>query len=1131
MKTKFYLLNFCLMLILLVSGVNAQQRTDTENLYQNNSDANNKGKYLYDFDSKAYNNSVGESLTPEEGFEGVTFPPTGWTRYTIWGTGTQSWIRQVATTSQSGGAYGMSLACARFDAFNLSANNAQALESPTFTATVGGEVLRFDWAYVAWTSAARDSLTIQTSPDGTTWTNLAIYWGDSTAANYSNPENFVTGNKGSSGLGDGQWARRILNLPVGTTKIRFIGHSQFGNSIYIDNIVTYVPSSTPMSGTFTINFANPTGGSNFQTFRDAADALNLRGISGPVTFNVAPGIYGNNNRFYLNPISGSSPTNRITFQKSGAGQVLIADTGTVSTQDNAIMVSGADYITFDGIDIRDVSTLSTGQIHRGYYLNAFRGQDGPKNIIIKNAHVVLGGVLAPPAGAFGVLGTGIIGGATWPGIQTGSCDSIKIQNIRVNKTDRGIGFFIPLMTGGLAAAFHRDVEISNCILGDSIAIGSRTSPNPIGLIPQGVKDANVFNNRIDSLINPITTNTVSVTGIACQLTSGRIYNNVVRNLVSANLTSVTPILTAIQAGPNAGENLYIYNNLIYNLIKGYTGAANATVISQGINATNFVTGASPTTINHIYNNTIILEAGAPVTYTSAGIGMFAANLPVMVRNNNIINKISTSSATAKAYGITDPNALRTLLNSNYNNIFVNGTNGFVGAFGTGLATTSLTIADWKAGSTGDTNSVSGDVAYITLFPLNIDASASGNWVLNGKGHPLAIVNTDINGSPRNTLVSQGTSDIGANEFNMSVAPSFATESAAPTSGGTSIYMQFGDTVAIVNWGTGGTLPTGLNISNWSGDMPPDAGNSHHFASYVNVSQVGGPLAGTTYDMTLKYGHNELFNITSPADIRLAKQDGTFWNSFIATGTGAGQSDLDDAGRRVTVRGLNSFSNFTATDPTAPMITVGLAPNLLLPPNNSVTVIPNNPKTFRWNKSVEGVPRPGRSNSPEMDNIVSAYWFQLYADTNSAPIFQDTTLTDTTFIYNPDLLPLTPYWWRVRAKNENGWGPAAAYFKFTTDQLSSITQISEIPEVYDLYQNYPNPFNPTTKIKFDIPQAGFVSLKVYDITGREVAQLVNSNLEAARYEVEWNGAQFSSGVYFFRIQAGDFVKVQKMMLTK
>ncbi|MCB9243568.1 MAG: T9SS type A sorting domain-containing protein, partial [Ignavibacteriales bacterium] len=124
---------------------------------------------------------------------------------------------------------------------------------------------------------------------------------------------------------------------------------------------------------------------------------------------------------------------------------------------------------------------------------------------------------------------------------------------------------------------------------------------------------------------------------------------------------------------------------------------------------------------------------------------------------------------------------------------------------------------------------------------------------------------------------------------------------------------------------------------------------------------------------------------------------------------------------------------------------------------------------------------------------------------------------------------TKYYWKVSGKNSLGEGPFSSVWNFTT----GVTNIepTSLPTVFELYQNYPNPFNPTTKIKFDIPKSSFVSLKVYDITGREVATLVNSDLEPQRYEVEWNGAQFASGVYFFRITAGDFVKVQKMILTK
>lgn len=1134
MKTKFSFLSFILVLF-LGNLVQAQDRLDTYDGREFNAptlDINRKGA-PYINDNSGKNNSSLESLTPSEGFEGATFPPTGWTWGVISGAATQRWIRTSSTTTGSG-AYGLSFACANFNAFSAAAGTVQFLQTPSFPATVGGEVLRFDWHYLPYTNGVRDSLVVQSSTDGgSTWNTLTIMWGDSASANYFNGDHLITGTRStSSAATDVTWGTKVLSLPVGTNSIRFVGYSQFGNNIYLDNVETLVPGAAYTTGTYTINASNPPSSTNWQTFRAAADSLNRRGINGNITINVSPGIYGVGNRFYLKDISGTSPTNRITFQKSGAGQVLLADTGTASVNDYAILIDGADWVTFDGIDIRDVSTVANGQLHRGYYMSAYRSLDGPKNIVIKNTHVVLGGALNPPGASIGVLGTGMNGGATFPAIQSSSCDSIKIQNVRVNKSDRGVGFFIPLFSPTSAFAWHRDIEISGCLLGDSISIGSRTSPNAIGIIPQGTKDLRVFNNRIDSLGNYLTTSTGAVTGIACQLSTGRVYSNVIRNVTSSNPTSSVPVITGIQAGPNNGDDLYVYNNLIYNFSKGYTGVASATVGIVGINPTNFWSGASPTTINHIYNNTVVFTSGAPVPFSSAGISMFAAGLPVMVRNNCILNSISTTVLPAKSIGIADPNTVRTFLNSNYNNIYVSGTNGFTGADSTGLLINSTSLSDWKARSTVDTNSVSGDVTYITLFPLNIDANASGNWVLNGKGHPLPIVTTDINGASRNTLVSQGTSDIGANEFNMSVNPSFATQSAPPTSGGTSVYTQFGDTVCIVTWGTGGTLPTGLNIMNMTGNMPPNAGTSHHLASYMDVAQVGGPLAGTSYNMTMKFGYNQLFNIANVNDMRLAKQNGTFWTAYLTAGTGGGQTNLDAGNRRITVNELNSLSNFTATDISDPLSTVSLAPGLLLPPNNSVTVIPNNPKLFRWNKSVEGVPRPGKTeNGEESDNTISNYLFQLYADTNSSPIFQDSTLTDTTFIYNPNLTALTPYWWRVKAKNENGWGPFAAYFKFTTDQASGLTQGSEIPTVYDLFQNYPNPFNPVTSIKFDIPKAGFVSLKVYDITGREVANLVNSVLEPASYNVSWNGSQFSSGVYFYRIQAGDFVKVQKMILTK
>jgi len=104
------------------------------------------------------------------------------------------------------------------------------------------------------------------------------------------------------------------------------------------------------------------------------------------------------------------------------------------------------------------------------------------------------------------------------------------------------------------------------------------------------------------------------------------------------------------------------------------------------------------------------------------------------------------------------------------------------------------------------------------------------------------------------------------------------------------------------------------------------------------------------------------------------------------------------------------------------------------------------------------------------------------------------------------------------------------------QLSVDQQDRTVPEVYALQQNYPNPFNPSTKIEISLPQQSFVSLKIYDVVGREVSQLLNEHVPAGRTVIEWNGTnaagqQVESGVYFYTVSAGEFVQTRKMILLQ
>lgn len=88
----------------------------------------------------------------------------------------------------------------------------------------------------------------------------------------------------------------------------------------------------------------------------------------------------------------------------------------------------------------------------------------------------------------------------------------------------------------------------------------------------------------------------------------------------------------------------------------------------------------------------------------------------------------------------------------------------------------------------------------------------------------------------------------------------------------------------------------------------------------------------------------------------------------------------------------------------------------------------------------------------------------------------------------------------------------------------------MPQDFALYQNYPNPFNPITTIRYQLPTASHVTLKVYNVLGQEVAVLVNAMQEAGFQVVEWDAEMYPSGVYFYRMQAGSFIQTKKLMLT-
>jgi N-acetylneuraminic acid mutarotase len=189
-----------------------------------------------------------------------------------------------------------------------------------------------------------------------------------------------------------------------------------------------------------------------------------------------------------------------------------------------------------------------------------------------------------------------------------------------------------------------------------------------------------------------------------------------------------------------------------------------------------------------------------------------------------------------------------------------------------------------------------------------------------------------------------------------------------------------------------------------------------------------------------------------------------------------------------------------------------APVLVSPANGTTNLQPT--ILFKWNS----VP------------TATSYRIKVATDTSFTAIVKDSTVSADSLVLS-GFLANGHYYWEVAAINISGIGAYSSIWAFQINPTGINNYSSIIPKEFKLHNNFPNPFNPTTKIRFDLPKNVSVKIIVFDITGREIQQLVNRQLSAGAYEYEFNGSNFASGIYFYRIQAGNFTNVKRMVLIK
>lgn len=144
---------------------------------------------------------------------------------------------------------------------------------------------------------------------------------------------------------------------------------------------------------------------------------------------------------------------------------------------------------------------------------------------------------------------------------------------------------------------------------------------------------------------------------------------------------------------------------------------------------------------------------------------------------------------------------------------------------------------------------------------------------------------------------------------------------------------------------------------------------------------------------------------------------------------------------------------------------------------------------------------------------------------------DSVLSGTSMKLKGLLAPDKIYCWRGRAINQFGTGLWSSTARFKVIDASSVGDLPSLPLEYKLMGNYPNPFNPTTRIQFSLKEAGFVSLKIYNILGAEVKTLINGRMKEGGHYVDFDGSQLPSGAYIYRLEAGGNKLSGKMILMK
>lgn len=909
-----------------------------------------------------------------------------------------------------------------------------------------------------------------------------------------------------------------------------------------------VAVSDPLpAGTYTVG-----KGGSFTTIQDAFDKLDTAGVAGNVTLELIDELYTaptTRYGFYLNgPIPGAGPNSRVTIKPAENKNVVIE-----GSNEGVFYLLNTSYMTFDGVDIKGSTTLTIHALQNLSYTfnDALDFMNDSDNDIIQNI-------------IFIVERTNTASGSGFWFTEAGSApDSNLIQHNFVKKA--GDAFFITSASTNLRGK-------DNVIRGNQI--GSETdSLISFGLEVSGCENSIIENNTVQNLKTTISGTGHVQTGILSTMSSGTIIrNNVLKNFRASSGYSTSGIFLGSDALSYGADNV-VYNNMIYD------------IQSTSPQNDSRVTGIESWYQNNpkIYYNSVYLSGSGSQKSGSAALYIGGNNSNVEVKNNILANTRDEGQYWASAI-FCQTSSISTLT-SDFNDLIANH---YLVRIGN---TNYLTLEDWQATSR-DLHSLSEVVNFVSPGDLHINTDY--NTLLDGSATPIAGIVLDFDGEIRNTSfpdigadefeVSQNASNWQMQNSNFPADVMIINFSAVDNQ----TCWAVGQKIPPNSTPYAGFIKTTNGGTSWSIDTIPGITNGYLdeiFALDENTAYV------TCYKLVGTTGIVGIYKTTDGGFTWIrqnaynSSQTGPAYIYFFDAENGLVIGDYLET--YTTTNGGEDWNTVTMPTPLTDEWTYlgenrfTVIGNIVWFCTNKGRVFKSTDKGYTWNiifsesryfdwmpsiafqnedvgiyalkqagtetdhiykKTVDGGTSWSTITNSVLDNLAPSGLQYIPGSVSTYVVTGGRASTMRGFGVSHDagetwtLLDTLGNVYISFASDIRGWGSqfgSNMLYSYVGPRITNIQEevIDLVPTGYSITQNYPNPFNPVTTIRYSIPTPSKVVIKIFDILGNEIAILMDKEKHVGTYELTWNAANLPSGVYFYRLTAGDFIATKKMVLLK